>query len=57
MVVPDVAGANRSRGITTTNRIVVAISKHVVTEQSLAGGDEGVGVEEAAECGIVITGL
>ena len=43
--------------INTLNRIVPAVSKHVIAEEALAGGDEGVGVEEAADGGVVITAL
>ena len=38
-------------------RIVIAIRKHIIAQQSLAGGDEGVGVEESTPCGIIITAL
>ena len=37
--------------------IIVAISKHVIAQNSLAGGDEGVSVDESAPLGIVITAL
>ena len=39
------------------NRTVVAVHKHIVAEGALAGGDEGIGAEEAAEIGVVISGL
>ena len=39
------------------NWIIVAIGKHVITEDSLTGGGEGIGIEESADLGIVITGL
>ena len=38
-------------------RIVQTVGKHVIAENTLAGGNEGIGVEETAECGIVITAL
>lgn len=43
-------------GINTIDRIVIAIGKHVIAEQALAGGDEGVGVDEPTDLGVVITG-
>ena len=39
------------------NRIVQTVSEHVITEDALAGGDEGVGVDKSADCGVIITGL
>ena len=38
-------------------RIIPAIRKHVIAENTLAGGDEGIGVEEATDLGIVISAL
>ena len=38
-------------------RIIEAIRKHIVAEETLAGGDEGIGVEETAPLGVIITGL
>ena len=38
-------------------RIVITISKHVVAQQTLAGGDKSIGVDESTDLGIVITGL
>ena len=46
-----------TRTVDRANRIVIAVGEHVVTYQSLAGGDEGVGVDEAADSGVVITAL
>ena len=37
--------------------IAVAIGKHIATDDSLAGGGVGVGVDEAAQLGIVVAGL
>ena len=37
--------------------VIVAISKHVIAKETLAGGGIGVGVDEAAGSGVVITGL
>ena len=39
------------------NRVVIAICKHVIAEDALASGCVGVGVDEPAYFGIVITGL
>ena len=43
--------------IITIRGIIQAIGKHVIAQNTLAGGDESIGVEEASDCGIVITGL
>ena len=43
--------------ICVIDRIIGAVGEHVVTQHALAGGDKGVGVEEAANLGIVITAL
>ena len=39
------------------DRVIAAICEHVIAEDALAGGDEGVGVDEAADLGVVITAL
>lgn len=44
-------------GIFTIGRIVPTIGVHVVAQEALAGGDEGVGIDKSAELGIVISGL
>ena len=38
-------------------RIVIAISKHVIAQQSLAGGNKRVGIDESTNLGVVITAL
>ena len=38
-------------------RIIKTIGKHIVAQQALACGDEGIGIDESADLGIVITGL
>ena len=38
-------------------RAIITISKHIIAEDTLAGGDKGVGVDESAEFGIVVTAL
>ena len=49
--------AIRAASINAANRIIKAVGKHVIAQQALAGGDEGIGVEEAAQFGIIIAGL
>jgi len=44
-------------GITTVCRIIYTVGKHIVAEGALAGGDEGVGVEETADFGVIISAL
>ena len=48
---------NHSSCIRAIGRIVVAVSKHVIAKDALAGGDEGDSVDKSADCGVVITGL
>ena len=43
--------------ISTVNRIIVAVGKHVVAEDALAGGNEGICIDESAYLGIIITAL
>ena len=43
--------------ICVIDRIIGAVGEHVVTQHARAGGDKGVGVEEAAPGGVVITAL
>ena len=57
MIVTNAGSANSAGRITQDHRTIVAIHKHVIAEEALAGGDEGVGVEEAADGGVVITAL
>lgn len=42
--------------VLSADRIIPAVGEHIVTEHPLAGGDEGIGIEESTDCGIVITG-
>ena len=37
-------------------RVIIAIRKHVMADNSLAGGGVGVGVDEAAQLWIVVAG-
>ena len=39
------------------NRIIPTISKHIIAQDALAGGGEGIGIDESACCGVVIAGL
>jgi hypothetical protein len=39
------------------DRIVLAISKHIVAEDTLTCGSKHIGIEESTQFGIVITGL
>ena len=45
------------RGILARNRIVVTISKHVISKESLSRAAVAVGVEETLNDGVVISGL
>ena len=46
-----------ARRVLAICRTIPAIGKHIVAQYSLAGGDEGIGVEETAEFRIIITAL
>ena len=39
------------------NRVIQAIDKHVIAQDPLAGGNEGVSIDESAPGGIVISAL
>jgi hypothetical protein len=43
--------------ITVHDRIVVAVRKHVIAQDSLVGACVGIGINESAQVGIVIAGL
>ena len=43
--------------INSANRIIAAVGKHVITEDALTCGNEGVGVDKSADCGVIITAL
>jgi hypothetical protein len=43
--------------ICSADGVIPTIGKHVIAENTLAGGNEGIGVDESADCGVVITGL
>ena len=57
MIISQKSSTNGACRISVYHRSIVAIGKHVIAEEALAGGDEGVGVEEAADGGVVITAL
>ena len=46
-----------TRRIRVAYWIIQAIGKHIIAENALAGGDEGVCAEEAAHFWVVIAGL
>ena len=48
---------NRAFIISHVSRIIVAISKHVMAQEALAGAYESVGIEESADLGVVISAL
>ena len=39
------------------DRVIPAVCEHIATEDALAGGDIGVGADEAADYGIIISAL
>ena len=39
------------------NRTIPAIGKHIIAKDALASGSVGIGVDESAQVGIVVTGL
>ena len=43
--------------IASIHRIVEAIGKHVIAQNALAGGGEGIGIEEAGEGGVIVARL
>jgi hypothetical protein len=46
-----------SCNICPSNGVVPAISKHVIPQDPLAGGDKGIGVDESAALRIIVTAL
>ena len=46
-----------ARRIHSADRVVPAVGKHVIAQEALTGGNKGVGVEESAPGGVVITAL
>ena len=43
--------------INVVDGIIAAIGKHIISKDTLTGGDEGVCIDESAPGGVVITGL
>ena len=39
------------------HRIIQTVGKHVIAQDALAGGGVGIGIDESAQFGIVVTGL
>ena len=39
------------------DRIVATIGEHVIAGEALAGGDIGIGIDESAYLGIIVSGL
>ena len=39
------------------DRIIITICEHIIAQNALAGGDEGIGIEESAELWVVISAL
>jgi hypothetical protein len=46
-----------ARGVASADRVIATIGKHVITQHALAGGDEGVSIDETANLWIIITAL
>ena len=46
-----------SAWVNTVSRIIAAIGKHVIAKDTFACRNKGVGVDEAADSGVVITAL
>ena len=44
-------------GIDITDWIVQAIGKHIVAQDTLAGGNKGIGIDESADLGVIISAL
>ena len=57
MVITYTGITNSARQISMNNRIIIAIGEHVIAQQTLAGGDVAVGIEESTPLGVVVTGL
>ena len=50
--------ANGSRRITSVHRVILAIGEHIGAKKAVGvGGGIGVGVDEAADCGVVVARL
>ena len=46
-----------SRSVRHVYRIIKAIGKHIIAQHALSGAGVGIGIDESAQLGIVITGL
>ena len=49
--------SRKSGWVCKANRIIPTIGKHVIAQQTLAGGGEDVGIDKAADLGVVISRL
>ena len=43
--------------VITVRRVIIAVRKHIVPKEALAGGGVAVGVDKSAEGGVVISAL
>ena len=43
--------------INIIDRIIIAISEHVIAQQALAGGNKRISIDESTNLGVVITAL
>ena len=43
--------------VSTCNRIIIAVRKHIIREEALAGAAVGVRVEKPLDDGVVVSGL
>ena len=46
-----------SRAVGEVHGVIIAVREHVLAQDTLACRNKGVGIEESADLGIVITGL
>ena len=46
-----------SRRIRGNHRVIIAICKHIVPQDALAGGSEGIAVQESPDDGVIISAL
>ena len=46
-----------TRFIYVHSGVIAAVGEYVIAEEALAGGDEGVGIDEATELRVIITAL
>ena len=57
-VIPEVPSMETcATGIAAICRVIQAICKHVITKDTLTDENEGIGIDESADSGVVITAL